>query len=84
MDSRGRRAVSAQLRLTFSVTGDARIVAVDNGNNASDELHAVAERSLCNGSALIILRAGKKAGKVVLIIRDDKGKSQKLVLNTVK
>ena len=84
LDSRGRRAVSAQLRLTFSVTGDARIVAVDNGNNASDELHAVAERSLCNGSALIILRAGKKAGKVVLIIRDDKGKSQKLVLNTVK
>ncbi|MBM6993177.1 MAG: DUF4982 domain-containing protein [Prevotella sp.] len=82
VDSKGRRAFSAQQKLTFTVDGDARIVAVDNGNNTSNELHATNVRSLYNGSALVILRAGKKAGKVVLKVKDDAGHSAKLVLVT--
>lgn len=83
VDTKGRRVPSAQGRLTFAVEGDARIVAVDNGNMRSDELHATNVRSLYNGSALVILRAGKTAGKVVLRATDEHGQTVRLQLQTV-
>jgi beta-galactosidase len=82
VDSKGRRVWDAQDKLTFSVEGDARIVAVDNGNLYSHELHTGNERRLYNGSALVILRAGKTPGKVVLTVTDEKGKKTKLNLAT--
>mgnify|MGYP002515618956 FL=1 len=81
VDKKGRRVLSPQDKkafdkLTFTVKGDADIVAVDNGNIASDELHIgktqlenTAQRSLFQGSALVILRAGSKPGKVELTVR---------------
>jgi beta-galactosidase len=81
-DSKGRRVFDAQDKLSFSVEGDARIVAVDNGNLYSHELHAGNERRLYNGAALVILRSGKTAGKVVLTVTDEKGKKTKLALQT--
>ena len=76
-------------KLTFQVKGDANIVAVDNGNIASDELHIgkiqlekTIQRNLFLGSALVILRAGKQNGKVELLVSSDKMKARKLVLNT--
>ena len=82
VDSKGRQVPSEQGKLAFEVEGDARIVAVDNGNNLSDELHVATERSLYNGSALVIIRAGKTAGKVTLKVTDEKGKTTKLILTT--
>jgi len=82
VDGKGRRVPTAQQKLTFSVEGNARIVAVDNGNNSSDELHATGERSLYNGSALVILRAGKAPGKVTLTVKDAEGRTAKLKLAT--
>ena len=94
VDKKGRRVVSLQdkeafEKLTFSVKGDADIVAVDNGNIASDELHIgntqlvkTAERSLYQGSALVILRAGEKVGKVELTVSGENLKAKKVVLNT--
>ena len=66
VDGKGRRAYGAQDLLSFEVEGDARIVAVTNGDMLSDELNAVTERSLYNGSAMVILRAGKTGGVVSL------------------
>lgn len=66
VDSKGRRVYNAQQQLTFSVEGDARIVAVTNGDINSNELNCVNHRCLYNGSAMVILRAGQKGGKVVL------------------
>ncbi len=80
VDKKGRRVVNVKDakafdKLTFSVKGDADIVAVDNGNIASDELHIgktqlvkTAERALFQGSALVILRAGDMAGMVELTV----------------
>ena len=94
VDKKGRRVLSLQdkeafEKLTFSVKGDADIVAVDNGNIASDELHIgktqlvkTAERSLYQGSALVILRAGEKVGKVELTVSGENLKAKKVVLNT--
>lgn len=76
-------------KLTFTVKGDANIVAVDNGNIASDELHIgktqlekTIQRHLFQGSALVILRAGDKPGKIELSVAGEKMKAKKLVLNT--
>ena len=80
VDRKGRRVWGAQDELTFTVEGDARIVAVDNGNIYSDELHTGSTRRLYNGSALVILRAGHTPGKVTLTVNDTTGKKSKVVL----
>ena len=94
VDKKGRRVLNmkdakAFDKLTFTVKGDANIVAVDNGNIASDELHIgktqlekTIQRHLFQGSALVILRAGDKPGKIELSVAGEKMKAKKLVLNT--
>ena len=66
VDSKGRRVPMAQDELKFEVEGDARIVAVSSGNHNSDELNVTDHRCLYNGSALVILRAGKTPSTVTL------------------
>lgn len=94
VDKKGRRVLDVKDakafdKLTFTVKGDANIVAVDNGNIASDELHIgktqlekSIQRHLFQGSALVILRAGDKPGKIELSVAGEKMKAKKLVLNT--
>ena len=69
VDSKGRRVYSAQHELQFATEGDARIVAVSNGNIRSDELYCTNHIHLYNGSAMVILRAGRQPGSVVLTTR---------------
>lgn len=66
VDKKGRRVSMAQDELTFSVEGDARIVAVTNGDNNSEELNVQDHRRLWNGSAMVILRSGQNPSKVQL------------------
>ena len=94
VDKKGRKVLNVKDakafdKLTFQVKGDANIVAVDNGNIASDELHIgktqlekSIQRNLFQGSALVILRAGDKPGKIELSVAGEKMKAKKLVLNT--
>lgn len=82
VDKKGRRVLSAGENLRFSVTGNAEIVAVDNGNISSDELAVGTERSLFMGSALVILRAGASASNIILEVTSDKYKTQRIKLNT--
>ena len=94
VDKKGRRVMNVKDakafdKLTFTVKGDANIVAVDNGNITSDELHIgktqlekTIQRNLFQGSALVILRAGDKPGKIELSVEGEKMKAKKLVLNT--
>lgn len=80
VDSKGRRVHDVDSQLRFRVEGDARIVGVDNGNIVSDELHAVSERKLFHGSALVILRAGQTPGEITLITECDDFKTVKTKL----
>ena len=94
VDKKGRRVLNVKDakafdKLTFTVKGDANIVAVDNGNISSDELHIgktqlekTIQRNLFLGSALVILRAGDKPRKIELSVAGEKIKAKKLVLNT--
>jgi beta-galactosidase len=67
----------------FKVEGDARIIAVDNGNLYSNELHVANHRHLYNGSALVILRAGKTPSKITLTVTSKDFKTQKITLKTL-
>lgn len=92
VDKKGRRVLNVKDakafdKLTFTVKGDANIVAVDNGNITSDELHIgktqlekTIQRNLFQGSALVILRASDKPGKIELSVAGEKMKAKKLVL----
>lgn len=82
VDKKGRRVWSANQQLTFEVEGNARIVATDNGDITSDELHVGNQRKLFNGSALVILRAGQTAGKVTLKVSTPGFKTQVIKLQT--
>lgn len=64
VDSKGRVVTTASGDVTFSVSGVAHIIAVDNGNHQSDELFAGNRRQLHNGKALCILRSTTMPGKV--------------------
>ena len=82
VDNKGRRVPMAQDELKFEVEGDASIVAVSNGDINSDELNVTDHRRLWNGSALVILRAGKTASKVTLKSSADGYKTVKTLLTT--
>ena len=66
VDTKGRKVLLAQDELQFTVEGDARIVAVSNGDITSDELNVTNHRRLWQGSALVILRAGQSPSKITL------------------
>ena len=68
IDSKGRRVPMSQDELQFSVEGDARIAAVSSGNHNSDELNVTDHRRLYNGSALVILRAGRHPSPITFRI----------------
>ena len=82
VDSKGRKVYDADNQLKFKVEGDARIVGVDNGNIVSDELHAVNERKLFRGSALVILRAGQSPDEITLTVEGEGCKPVKMKLQT--
>ena len=75
VDSKGRRVLHADNELKFEVEGDARIVAVTNGDIQSNELNVTNHRSLWQGAAMVILRAGKQPSKITLKTTSDKFKT---------
>ena len=66
VDSKGRRCLNVNDELSFTVEGDARIVAVTNGDITSNELNVTNHRSLWQGQAMVILRSGRQPSKITL------------------
>lgn len=83
VDKKGRRVQGAANLLTFAVEGPAEIVGVINGDITSDELTVGDSRKLYNGTATVILRSGRTAGKVNLTVTADGLKTAKLALKTL-
>ena len=66
VDAKGRTVLTYQDELTFSVSGDAQIVAVTNGDINSHELNVTNHRQLWQGQAMVILRAGTTPSTITL------------------
>lgn len=82
VDKRGRQVPQEDRELTFTVDGPARIVGVINGDITSDELTTGNCRKLYNGTATVILRSTREAGKVRLSVTAPGLKRKELKLET--
>ena len=82
VDQKGRRVQTCSNDVTFSVEGNARIVAVTNGDITSDELGVGNHCSLFNGTCTVILRSTQTSGSVILTATSPSLKNLKLELNT--
>ncbi|MCQ2221279.1 MAG: DUF4982 domain-containing protein [Prevotella sp.] len=80
VDSKGRRVYTATGDVKLTVSGDADLAAVGNGNMVSDELHVTDHRQLFNGSIQAILRAGETASNVTITASCEGMKPAKLTL----
>jgi len=74
--------LTCQDELTFAVSGDAQIVAVTNGDINSNELNATNHRSLWQGQAMVILRAGTVPSNITLKTSSTKFKQLTTKLET--
>ena len=83
VDDKGRIIQTIDDEVTFEVDGDARIVGVINGYIASNEMTVGNKRRLFNGHCTVILRAGRKPGKVTLSATVDGLKTTKVKLQTL-
>lgn len=81
VDKQGRKVYAANQEVTFNVEGDASVQAVSNSDITSDENFAGNRIKLFQGSALGILRAGVKGGKVTLTVSAPGYKTIKKTLN---
>ena len=66
VDSKGRRCITYNDELQFSITGDASIVAVTNGDITTDEIATQQHIRLWQGQAMAILRSGRQPSKITL------------------
>lgn len=82
VDSKGHKVPTAEGEVTFNLTGNASIRAVDNGDHYTEDLFTGNKVKLHNGFAMAILRAGKEKGKVSLAVECDMLKTAKLNLMT--
>ena len=82
VDKNGNKVWDDTDELTFSVEGDASIVAVSNGDITTDENLAGNRIRLFHGSAMVILRAGVKPSAITLTVSTAGKKDYKLKLNT--
>ena len=66
VDREGRRVFTATDNVTLRVQGDARLIAVGNGDMMSNETAGQQHIHLYQGEALAILRAGSRSGEIRL------------------
>jgi beta-galactosidase len=65
-DRRGRPVPTAEPLIRFRISGGARIVGVDNGDQFSHTSFQAKQVRLFNGKAVVIVRAGRSPGTVTL------------------
>ncbi len=80
VDRKGLKDPSCGGKLSFSVSGPAEIIAVDNGDLSSDEMMDSCTRSLYRGHATMILRSLPSEGEVILTVSGEGFKTLKVKL----
>ncbi len=81
VDRDGNLCPNAMNEIFFSTEGQARIEGVDNGFQASLERFKANNRRAFYGKCLVVLRAGKEAGKATLTARGFDLKEAKTVID---
>lgn len=66
VDAKGYRNPVAENLIKFSIVGDGKIVGVGNANPISTESYQLPQRKAWKGRCLVIVKAGKTSGSIVL------------------
>lgn len=66
VDSKGRVVPAAEGEVTFEVAGEAKLIAVDNGDHYTDELFSGNAKKLHKGFVMAILRSNQTGGEVTI------------------
>ncbi len=82
VDRKGRKVPTAGEEITIEVEGEARLIALDNGDHLSNELFAGHTKQLYKGFAMAILRSTRQAGEVRVRITSPKLKRTECKLIT--
>lgn len=64
VDSKGRVVPDAKGEVTFDISGEAKLIAVDNGDHFTDELFSGNKKQLHKGFVMGILRSNQMGGEV--------------------
>ena len=64
VDGKGRVVPATEGEVTFEVSGEARLIAVDNGDHMTDELFSGNHKKLHQGFVMAILRSSQTGGDV--------------------
>ena len=64
VDGKGRVVPAAEGEVTFEVSGEARLIAVDNGDHMTDELFSGNHKKLHQGFVMAILHSSQTGGDV--------------------
>lgn len=64
VDSKGRVVPTKEGKVTFEVSGEAKLIAVDNGDHYTDELFSGNTKKLHKGFVMAILRSNQIGGEV--------------------
>jgi beta-galactosidase len=79
-DGKNNFVPDASNRLHFKVVGEAKIMAVDNGDPLNEESYGSSTRKAFNGKCLVILKSTGKAGEITLYAESEGLKEEKVSL----
>lgn len=83
-DKKGREVPDANQLIRFSLSGDAKIIGVGNGDPSSHEPDKCADdawqRRLFNGKCQLIIQAGKSASTLNIVASSEELKTNELIL----
>ena len=84
VDKAGVIVPNADNLVNFTVTGNGRLMGVDNGNPRDDTSFKLNTRKVFNGHAYAILQAGRTGGDITLTAKADGLKPVSITIKTAK
>ncbi len=82
LDEEGTLVPHADNIIQFSITGEGRIIGVDNGLQTSDESFKANYRKAFNGLCLAVIQSNEKAGRIILSAKSDGLKEATIVIDS--
>lgn len=81
VDSKGRVVPATEGEVAFEVSGEAKLIAVDNGDHMTDELFSGNHKKLHQGFVMAILRSSQTSGnvKIKASLKGLKGAEKKMM-----
>lgn len=83
VDSKGRVVPNTKGEVTFDISGEAKLIAVDNGDHFTDELFSGNKKQLHKGFVMGILRSNQTGGEVKIKVSAKGLKGAVKKLNTL-